>query len=77
VRLLVEANIVELDDNVDDDNLDANHDDGALLCFHNIDDIIRLASSHGFAPCVLVAEELHVVSSNEPTIFTESECSPT
>jgi hypothetical protein len=67
---------VELDDSVNDDNLDADHDDDALLRFHDIDDIIRLALPHGFAPCVLVAEELHVVSSDELTIFTESEHSP-
>jgi hypothetical protein len=30
----------------------------------------------GFAPCALVVEELHVVSSDEPTSFTKAERNP-
>jgi hypothetical protein len=45
---------------VDDDNLDTDHDDDAPLRFCNIDDIIGLASPRSFAPHALVAKELHV-----------------
>jgi hypothetical protein len=57
---------------VDDENLDANHDD-APLRFRSMSDIL---ATPGFAPRALVAEELHMVSSDEPTSFTEAEHSP-
>jgi hypothetical protein len=68
--LLAGANDAEVDDDVDDENLDADHDDDASLRFHSMNDIL---ATPGFMPCALVAEELHVVSSDEPTSFTEAE----
>jgi hypothetical protein len=67
------AGDVKVDDDVDDENLDANHDDDTPLRFRSMSDILVMP---GFTPRVLVAEELHVVSSNEPTSFTEAERSP-
>jgi hypothetical protein len=64
---------VEVDDNVDDDNLNANHNDDVPLHFHSINDILGMAR---FVPHALVAEELHVVGSDEPTSFTKVERSP-
>jgi hypothetical protein len=58
---------------VNNDNLDADHDDDVSLCFHSINDIL---GTTGFVPRALVAEELHVVSFDEPTSFTEVERSP-
>jgi hypothetical protein len=57
----------------DDENLDADHDDDALLRFRSMSDIL---ATPGYAPRVLVAEELHVVSSDEPASFTEAEHNP-
>ena len=57
------------------DHLDANHDD-APLWFRKIDDIIGLTSPCGLAPRVLIAEELHYVSSDEPISFAEAERHP-
>jgi hypothetical protein len=45
-------------DHIDDDNLDVDHDNDALLRFRSINDILRTV---GFAPRALVAEELHAV----------------
>jgi hypothetical protein len=59
----------EVDKDIDDENLDANHDDNTPLHFRSMSDILMTA---GFAPRALVAEELHVMSSNEPTSFTEA-----
>jgi hypothetical protein len=67
---------MEVGDDVDDGNLDADHDDNTPLHFCNIDDIIGMASPRGFAPCALVAKELHVVTSDELASFTEAECIP-
>jgi hypothetical protein len=64
---------VEVDNNVDDENLDADHDDNTLLCFHSMSDILV---TPGFTLHALVAEELHVVSSDEPTSFTDVEHIP-
>jgi hypothetical protein len=58
-----------VDDDIDDENLDADHDDDAPLRFRSMSDIL---ATPGFARA-LVAEELHVVSSDEPTSFTEAE----
>jgi hypothetical protein len=55
---------------VDDENLDADHDDDAPLRFLSMSDIL---ATPGFAPRALVAEELHMVSFDEPTSFTEAE----
>jgi hypothetical protein len=63
----------DADDNVDDDNLDADHDDNVLLCFRSINNILEMA---GFVPHALEAEELHEVSSDEPTSFIEAEHNP-
>jgi hypothetical protein len=71
--LLAGACDAEVDVDVDDENLDANHDDDAPLRLHNISDIL---ATPGFVPRALVAEELHVVSSNERTSFAETERSP-
>jgi hypothetical protein len=64
------ASDVEVDDDVDDENLDVDHDDDALLHFRSMSDILVMP---GFALRALVAEELHVVSSDEPASFTEVE----
>jgi hypothetical protein len=63
----------KVDGDVDDENLDADHDDDAPLRFHSMSDIL---TTSGFAPRALVVEELHVVSSDEPASFTEVEHSP-
>jgi hypothetical protein len=63
----------EVDDDINDEKLDADHDDDALLHFRSMSDIL---TTPGFAPRALVAEELHVVSSDEPTSFAEAEHSP-
>jgi hypothetical protein len=60
-----------VDNDVDNDNLDADHDE--LLHFRSINNILGMA---GFVPRALVAEELHMVSFDEPTSFTEAERSP-
>jgi hypothetical protein len=67
------AGDTEVDDNVDDENLDADHDDNALLHFRSMSDILVTS---GFAPHALVAEELHVVSSDELASFVEAEHNP-
>jgi hypothetical protein len=64
---------MEVDDDVDDENLDANHNDVAPLRFRGMSDILATLR---FAPRALVAEELHVVSSDEPASFTEAEHNP-
>jgi hypothetical protein len=66
------------DDNLDanhddDDNLDADHDDNTPFRFRDINDIVETT---GFVPRALVAEELHVVNSDELTSFTEAERNP-
>jgi hypothetical protein len=67
------AGDMEVDNNVDDENLDADHDDDAPLSFCSMSDIL---TTPGFTPRALVVEELHVVSSDELTSFTEAERSP-
>ncbi|CAA7399994.1 unnamed protein product [Spirodela intermedia] len=57
------------------DHLDANHDD-APLRFRKIDNIVGLASPRGLASRVLIAKELHAVSSDEPVSFVEAEGHP-
>jgi hypothetical protein len=64
------AGDMEVDDNIDDENLDADHDDDVPLHFRSMSGILE---TPGFTPCALVAEELHVVSSHEPASFTEAE----
>ncbi len=59
------AGDAEVDDDVDDENLDADHDDNAPLLFRSMSDIL---ATPGFASRALVVEKLHVVSSNEPTL---------
>lgn len=56
-----------------DDNLDADHDEDVPLRFRSINDIY---DSAGFMPRVLMSEELHMVSADEPTSFAEAEKSP-
>jgi hypothetical protein len=68
--ILAEVDDVEVDDNVNDDNINADHDDDVPLYFRNINDILWMAE---FMPCALVAKELHVVSSDEPTSFAMAE----
>jgi hypothetical protein len=60
------AGDTEVDDDVDNENLDVDHDDDAPLRFGSMSDIL---TTPGFTPRALVAEELHVVSSNEPAGF--------
>jgi hypothetical protein len=72
-RLPTGAGDTEVDDGVDDENLDADHDDDAPLHFRSMSDILV---TPGFAPCALVAEELHVVSSNELASSAKAEHSP-
>jgi hypothetical protein len=67
------ASDTEVDDDVDDENLDVDHDDDAPLCFRSMSDILV---TPGFVPHALVAEELHVVSSDEPASFAEVEHNP-
>jgi hypothetical protein len=62
-----------VDEDVDDENLDADHNDDAPLRFRIMSDIL---ATPGFTPRALVAKELHVVSSDEPTSFTKAERSP-
>jgi hypothetical protein len=64
------AGDAEVDDDIDDGNLDADHDDDTPLHFHSMSDILVTPR---FMTRALVAEELHVVSSDEPTSFTEAE----
>jgi hypothetical protein len=54
----------------DDENMDANHDDDALLRFCSMSDIL---TTPGFASHALVAKELHVVSSDESASFAKAE----
>jgi hypothetical protein len=54
----------------DDENMDANHDDDALLHFCSMSNIL---TTPGFASHALVAKELHVVSSDESASFVEAE----
>jgi hypothetical protein len=68
-----EDNDAEVDDDIDDDNLDVDYDDDVVLYFRSINDILRTAE---FAPRALVAEELHVVSSDGLTSFTEVKHNP-
>jgi hypothetical protein len=67
--LSVGADDTEVDNDIDDENLDADHDDNTPLHFRSMSDIL---TTPGFTPRALVAEELHVMSSNEPTSFTEA-----
>jgi hypothetical protein len=58
---------VEVDNDIDDNNIDVDHDDvddgsDALLHFYSINDILRMAR---FVPRALVAEELNAVSSDK------------
>jgi hypothetical protein len=68
-NLDADHNTVEVDNDVDDDNLD----DSTPLCFYSINDILGMTK---FASRALVADELHVVSSDELTSFNEVERSP-
>jgi hypothetical protein len=72
-NLNAEHDDTEVDDNVNDDNLNADHDDDVPLCFCSINGILRTAR---FVPHALVAEDLDVVSSDEPTSFAEAERNP-
>jgi hypothetical protein len=72
-NLDVDHDDAKIDDDIDDVNLDADHDDDMLLHFHSINDIL---GPTGFAPRALVAEELHMVSSDKTTSFIEAERSP-
>jgi hypothetical protein len=67
------AGDAKVDDDINDENLDADHDDDTLLRFHSMSDILM---TPGFVPRALVAEALHVVSSDEPTSFIDAEHSP-
>jgi hypothetical protein len=62
-----------VNDNIDDENLDADHDDDTPLHFRSMSNIL---TTPGFTPCAQVAEELHVVSSDELASFTEAEHNP-
>jgi hypothetical protein len=67
------AGDTEVDDDTDDENLDADHDDDASPRFCSMSDILATPI---FLPCALVAEELHVLSSDEPASFIEAEHNP-
>jgi hypothetical protein len=67
------AGDTKVDDDVDDENLDADHDDDTPLRLRSMSDIL---ATPGFAPRALVAEELHAVNSDESASFTEAEHSP-
>jgi hypothetical protein len=64
------AGDTEVDDDVNDENLDADHNDDAPLYFYSMSDILATPE---FVLHALVAEELHVVSSDEPASFAEAE----
>jgi hypothetical protein len=64
------ASDAEVENDVNDENLDANHDDDAPLRFSSMSDIL---ATLGFIPLALVAEELHVASFDELTSFAEAE----
>jgi hypothetical protein len=66
--LPVGASDTEVDNDIDDENMDADHDDDAPLYFRSMSDILTIP---GFTLRALVAEELHVVSSDELTSFAE------
>jgi hypothetical protein len=59
-----------VDDDVDNENLDVDHDDDAPLRFHSMSDILATPE---FMSRALMVEELHAVSSNKPTSFAEAE----
>jgi hypothetical protein len=59
----------EVDDDVDNENMDADHDDDAPLRFRSMSDILATPE---FTPRALVAEELHVVSFDELASFAEA-----
>jgi hypothetical protein len=63
------ASDTEVDDDVNDENLGADHDDHAPLRFRSMSDIL---ATPGLAPRALMAEELHVVSSDESASFAEA-----
>jgi hypothetical protein len=67
------ASDAEVDNNVYDENLDADHDNDAPLCFRSMSDILV---TPGFTSRALVFKELHVVSSDELASFAEAERSP-
>jgi hypothetical protein len=67
------ASDTEVDDDVDDENLYTNHDDDAPLHFCSMSDIL---ATPRFEPRALVAEELHMVSSNESASFIEAMHNP-
>jgi hypothetical protein len=67
------AGDTEVDDDIDDENLVADHNDDAPLHFHSMSDIL---ATPGFAPRALVTKELHMVSSDESTSFVETEHNP-
>jgi hypothetical protein len=64
------ASDTEVDDDVDDENLDADHNDDAPLHFCSMCDIL---TTPRFTACALVVEELHMVSSDESASFAEAE----
>jgi hypothetical protein len=63
----------EVDDDVDNENMDADHDDDVPLRFRSMSDILATPK---FTPRALVAEELHVVSFDELASFAEAEHGP-
>jgi hypothetical protein len=64
------ASDAEVDDDVNNENLDADHDDDAPLRFCSMSDIL---ATPGFVPLAQVAEELHVASFDELTSFVKAE----
>jgi hypothetical protein len=60
------AGDAEVDNDTDDENLDADHDDDSSLRFRSMSDILTTPE---FASRALVVEELHVVSSDESSSF--------
>jgi hypothetical protein len=58
-----------------DEDLDADHDEDVPLRFHKVDNILGPASPQGWALRML-AQELHVVSLDEPGSFAEAEADP-
>jgi hypothetical protein len=60
---------------IQEEDLDVDHEEDAPLRVRNIHDIIGPATPRGLVPRVL-ADELHVVSSNEPSSFEDAEQDP-
>ena len=58
------------------DNLDASYEEGEPVKYRPLGDLIGSGGPRGFAPRALVAEEVYVVSSEEPLSFHDAVMNP-